>query len=146
MGWSNVSDGYVLSVGQNVRVAIKGGLDIDPRNPNTETIRGYVQEYSEFSPGLIERSFGFGWYVYGTAPDIPGYTVGELRGQMVLAIQAMKEQYFLVAPALQVYDISVEKAGAGSPFEVPTTTAISLVAIAVLVVVGYLLFRTYVPK
>lgn len=141
MAWQAAVSSYVLTSGQRIRISVAGGyVEVGPTEAK---IRQFFEEYTDMAISSVSHVLFWGWYVEGTAPG-GGTTVGELRGQAEIAVNAMRDEWLVVAPGMAIYDIEIEKTSLIP--DIPTTTAVSLAAIAILVIVGYLLLRTYVPK
>jgi hypothetical protein len=134
MGWTAVPDTYQLSPSQKVRVDIGGGT-VEIGTDETK-IREYFTQYTGLEVTAVSRVLFWGWTVEGTTQGMP---VRDLRQQAAEAVARMRDEWFVVAPNMAVLDIEVSTGG----LEVPTTTAISLAAIAVIVLVGFVVYRSY---
>lgn len=136
--WRDVSDAYTVTAGESLRLAIGGGYV--ELGTDEAKIKSYLERFAPVYVTRVSHVLFWGWNVDVVAAR--SLAVGEVRAGAANAINSMRDEWFVVGPGMQLFAIQIEEQD-WIP-EVPTTTAISLAAIAILVIAGFVLVRTYV--
>lgn len=136
MSWLPLTDADVVNPQDTLRIRILGGyVEI---GVSEAVVRAYLSDYTLLGIRSVRRILFTGYDV--EASPLGQLTVKEVRDMVTFALEQMRNQWSIAAPGMQVAEISVKH---GWDIELPTSTTIGLVAITVIIVIGFALWNQY---
>jgi len=146
--WESVSDNYRLTAGEKLRVRIvMTGINLGLSESESRRI---IEKNSSLNVLQFDRTLaGYGpfhddvWIVATVADNVP---VGFVRADVETAINEIRSTWSVTAITAEVTDIEVWRPSIADAIipDIPTTTTLSLISIAILAVVGFLVYRSLV--
>ena len=139
MPWIALSDAESVGPGDRLRISL-----LPPTVLAFGLTEGKIRQYLTDYTMLMILSVNEGWFpgsrIYVEAIPTGTLTVGQVRESVNFALSMLRDEWLVWAPGLTVGEIEVKR---GIDLSLPVTTTIGLVALAAIIMVGFVLWKEY---